>query len=249
VPRPGMDFPRGERFPPTRWSQVLLAATREATAERQGALADLCGSYWDPLYAFARHMGYSADDARDLTQGFFAVLLEKEYLQEADRKRGKFRSFLLAAFKHYIANENDRARARKRGGGQTPLAIEPHAAEEWYRAEPADDRTPEKIFELRWALTVLHRALARVRAEYAARGQREYFAHLEGVLMGEERAIPYGRIAAELGTSEGALRVAAHRLRQRFRAQLRSEVGQTLADPQQADEEIRYLLAAVGRRG
>lgn len=236
------------RFPTTRWSMVMLAATREPTVECVEALASLCASYWYPLYAFARHLGYKVEDAQDLTQGFFARVLEKNYLQEFEKERGRFRSFLLAAFKHYLANERHRALAQKRGGRREVLPLDFEDAESRYHREPADIQTPERIYERRWALTVLDRALAQVGEEYTAAGRRNYFDRLQFLLTGEPRSHPYSRIAAELETSEGALRVAVHRLRRRFREALRREVGETLADPAENEDEIQHLIAAVGRR-
>jgi RNA polymerase sigma-70 factor (ECF subfamily) len=238
----------GARFPTTRWSLVVLAGRREPTAECEDALASLCANYWYPLYAFARHLGYPVEDAKDLTQGFFARLLEKNYLREFRRERGRFRTFLLAAFRHYLANEHHRAQAQKRGGCQAVLSLDFEDAEGRYRREPADVQTPERIFERRWALTVLDRALVRVGEEYNATGRREYFDRLRGLLTGEPQQFSYGQMAAELETSEGAMRVAVHRLRRRFREALQTEVAETVADPTETEDEIQYLIAAVGRR-
>ena len=239
---------RAARFPTTCWSLVVLAARREPTAECADALASLCASYWYALYAFARHLGYQVEDAKDVTQGFFACLLEKNYLREFNRERGRFRTFLLAAFRHYLANERHRAQAHKRGGRREVLSLDFEDAEGRYRLEPADIQTPERIFERRWALTVLDRALARVGEEYAATGKRDYFDRLRCFLTGEPRPFLYGQMAAELQTSEGAMRVAVHRLRRRFRQALQTEVAETVADPAETADEIQYLIAVVGRR-
>ena len=237
---------RAVRFPTTRWSLVVLAGRREPTAECEDALASLCASYWYALYAFARHRGYPAEDAKDLTQGFFVRLLEKNYLREFKRERGRFRTFLLAAFRHYAANEYHHAHAQRRGGDRAALSLDFEDAEGRYRHEPVDVETPERIFERRWALTVLDRALARVGNEYAA-GRRAYFDRLRCFLTGEPREFPYGQIASELETSEGAVRLAVHRLRRRFREALQAEVAETVADAAETEDEIQFLIAAVGR--
>ena len=238
---------RAARFPTTRWSLVVLASRRDPTAESEDALAGLCASYWHALYAFARHLGYPVEDAKDLTQGFFVRLLEKNYLREFKQERRRFRTFLLAAFQHYVANEHHRAQAQKRGGGHAAFSLDFEDAEGRYRQEPADVQTPERIFERRWALTVLDRALARVGKEYAA-GKRAWFDRLRCFLTGEPRQFPYGKVASELETSEGAVRVAVHRLRRRFREALQAEVAETVADAAEADDELQFLIKAVGRR-
>ena len=236
---------RAGRFPTTRWSLVVLAGRREPTAECEDALAKLCEGYWYALYAFARHLGYPVEDAKDLTQGFFARLLEKNYLREFQPERGRFRTFLLAAFRHYAANEHHRAQAQKRGGGCAALSLDFEDAEGRYRQEPADVETPQRIFERRWALTVLDRALARVGKEYAA-GKRAWFDRLRCFLTAGPREFPYSQIASELDTSEGAVRLAVHRLRRRFREALQAEVAETVADAAETEDEIQFLIAAVG---
>jgi RNA polymerase sigma-70 factor (ECF subfamily) len=236
--------PGRRRFATTRWSQVLAAGQAEA-GDSQEALSRLCESYWYPLYAYVRRWGYDADQAQDLTQEFFARLLEKHYLRAVDPSRGRFRSFLLAALKHFLANERDRADAIKRGGRATVLPLELENAEGRYSLEPPDVETPETIYERRWALTLLERTLVRLSREFEAAGKQALFGRLEGYLTGEQETLAYGALAAELGMSEGAVKVMIHRLRRRFGALLREEVGETVSTPAEVDDEIRELFRAL----
>ncbi len=238
---------RAAQFPTTRWSLIVLARKRDTTTECEDALASLCASYWYSLYAFARRLGYTVEDAKDLTQGFFVRLLEKNYLLQFERERGRFRTFLLAAFRHYVANEYDRARAEKRGGGYRTLSLDFDDAEVRYRHEPVDPQTPERIYERRWALTVLDRALDRVAGEYGM-GRRAWFDRLQPFLAAEAHELSCTRIAAELETTENAVRVALHRLRRRFREALRAEVAETVANTEETEDEIHFLFTAVGGR-
>lgn len=223
----------------------MLAAGRKSTSRSRQALAVLCENYWYPLYAYIRRRGYDAEEARDLTQDFFAKLLEKNYLQEADRERGKFRSFLLAALKHFLANQYDRGHAQKRGGGQSPIPIDIDNAESKYKLEPSHDMTPEKIYERRWALILLDRVLTQLRAEFAAAGQLERFNCLKGFLTGEN-TVAYSQAAAELSMTEGAVKTAVHRLRRRYGEILRSEISQTIENPTDLEDEIKGLFSALG---
>jgi RNA polymerase sigma factor (sigma-70 family) len=232
-------------FATTHWSMVV-AAGGKATARSQEALARLCEAYWYPLYVYVRRWGHAADEAQDLTQEFFARLMEKGYLRQADPDRGRFRSFLLAALKHFLANERDRAGAQKRGGGRPPLPLEIEGAEGRYSLEPADPETPEKIFERRWALTLLDKVLSRLREDYHQTGKGALFDLLKDLLTAGKADEPYARLGAELGMSEGAVKVAVHRLRRRFGELLREEIAQTVADPRDIDDEIRYLFKALG---
>jgi RNA polymerase sigma-70 factor (ECF subfamily) len=232
------------RFATTHWSLVLAARDR-AEPGAADALGSLCALYWYPLYAYVRRGGYGADEAHDLTQEFFARLLEKDFLAGVDRGKGKFRSFLLAACKHFLANERDRDRARKRGGGRPILSLDAAGADSRYRAEPADELTPEKLFERRWALALLEGILHRLRLEHAVRGKGEVFDRLRGFLVGERQPGGYTGAAADLGLTEGAIKVAVHRLRQRYRELLREEIGRTVHDPGSIDEEVRALFAAL----
>lgn len=239
------DQDRGGRFMTTRWSVVLAAGARNSPRSEE-ALAALCQAYWYPLYVYVRRRGHSADEALDLTQEFFARLLEKHYLRQADVERGRFRSFLLAAFKHFLANERDRASAQKRGDGLPALPLEVETAEGRYRREPADHETPERVFERRWALTMLDRVLAALRNEYHASGRAELFERLEDLLTAGKSEEPYSRLGATLGMSEGAVKVAVHRLRRRFGDLLREEIAQTVPSVDEVDDEIRYLFRVLG---
>jgi RNA polymerase sigma factor (sigma-70 family) len=233
------------RFATTHWSLIVAAQGGTAT-EAHEALADLCRTYWYPLYAFIRRQGHSADEAQDLTQEFFTRLLEKDFLAAVDRDKGKFRSFLLATCKHFLANAHDRAHARKRGGDRQSLSIDFRDADGRYAHEPAHGETPERLFERRWALALLDRVLARLRSDYEAAGKGRLFEALKSRLTGGAGAAPYARLAAGLGLTEGAVKVAVHRLRQRYRELLHEEIAQTLDDPAQVGEEIRDLFAALG---
>jgi RNA polymerase sigma factor (sigma-70 family) len=242
---PGDAAPAGGRqFATTRWSQVL-AAGGDPTPGSQEALARLCELYWRPLYAYVRRWGHDADQAQDLTQEFFSRLLEKHYLRAADPSRGRFRSFLLASLKHFLSNERDRAAAVKRGGRATVLPLEFETAEGWYVREPPDDDTPERVYARRWALTLLERTLDRLRREFDAAGKQKLFSRLEGHLTGEQDVAPHAELAAELGMSEGAVKVTVHRLRRRFGALLREEIAETVSEPEQVDEEIRELFRSL----
>jgi RNA polymerase sigma factor (sigma-70 family) len=234
------------RFASTRWSMVA-AAGRKESAEARAALAELCQTYWYPLYAYARGRLARPDDAQDLTQDFFAQLLEKDYLQDADPRRGKFRSFLLTAFQRFLAKEHARSTAQKRGGHRRPLSLEFQHGEHRYRHEPADLTTPETLYERRWALTLLEQALARLRQEFTASGKERLFEALKGTLTGDGTDEPYERIGRDLGLSESAIKTAAHRMRRRFRELLRAEVAQTVAAPEEVEDELRDLFAAVRR--
>jgi RNA polymerase sigma-70 factor (ECF subfamily) len=230
-------------FRTTRWS--LIAAARDpAEPESRQALAELCNLYWYPLYAFIRRNGHDADASQDLTQQFFTQLLDKHGIVGADRAKGRFRSYLLGACRHFLANEFDRATAAKRGGGQLVLSLDFPDAERRYGAEPADNRTPEQLFERRWALTLLDRTLAELQAEYAATGNGPLFERLKESLTGDGPA--YALVAAELAMTEGAVKIAAHRLRQRYRERLRETIADTVDSPDEVEDEIRSLFAALG---
>ncbi|HEY1859313.1 MAG TPA: sigma-70 family RNA polymerase sigma factor [Gemmataceae bacterium] len=236
--------PLAGQFVTTHWSVVLAAGDRESAVAR-AALADLCAAYWHPLYAFVRRLGYNAEQSQDLTQEFFTRLLEKDYLKAVDRERGKFRTFLLASFRHFLANEYDRATAQKRGGGKAILSLDFRASEERNRMEPAHALTAEKLYERRWALALLEQALARLRREFASSGRGDLFEALKVFLTGEKANVSHEQLARRLGMSEGAITVAVHRLRQRYREVLREEIGRTVNDPAEIDGEIRDLFAAL----
>jgi RNA polymerase sigma factor (sigma-70 family) len=235
---------RASNFPTTSWSLVLAAAA-DPSADSRTALASLCKIYWPPIYAFIRRNGYDRDQAQDFTQAFFAVLLEKNYLGDADPQRGRFRAFLLTAVKHFLANEWDRAHALKRGGSQIAVSIDPMQAESWYVPEAVDERTPESLFERRWALSLLEQVMVKLLVEFAGMGKAAYFDKLSHFLNGDPVANGYEALAAELGVSPGALRVAVHRIRRRYRELLRAEIAETVSTPAEIDEEIRFLLSAL----
>lgn len=231
-------------FAATRWTLVLSAARGSDTPRAAAALAELCRIYWYPLYAFLRRRGHSAHEAEDLTQEFFARLLDKHFLADVDPRKGKFRSFLLVALQHFLANERDRARAQKRGGGQAVVSLDGLTAETRYHLEPADELTPERLFEKQWALTLLEQVLTQLHAEFAADGKTDLFQNLKGYLTGAATS-PYAEVAARMGLTEGAVKVAVHRLRRRYREVLRAEIAHTVSDPSEIDDEIRYLLQCV----
>jgi RNA polymerase sigma factor (sigma-70 family) len=235
----------GRPFATTHWS-VVLAAGHGDQPDSEAALAALCEAYWYPLYCYIRRRGHGADEAQDLTQEFFATLLEKESLRAADPHRGRFRSFLLASMNHFLANQRRRQLAQKRGGGRAPLSLDFPSAESRLSREPWHDLTPEKAYERRWAMTLLERGLSKLRQEYVDGGNAALFDRLSIFLAGD-RGPAHRDIAAELGMTQGAVKVAVHRLRGRCRQQLRYEVAQTVAAGQDVEDELRDLLAAVGR--
>jgi len=237
-------LPRGLVFATTRWTLVLRAGDSESP-QHADALNELCGMYWYPLYAFARRQGASPPDAQDLTQGFFASLLERNYLDQADPRRGRFRSFLLGAFKHFLSHRRDYERAAKRGGGRVHISLDEAAAESRYRLEPRTDLSPDKLYERAWAKTVLSRVKDGLRAQFERAGKRDRFEELQSCLPGDYEQRPYSEIAARLGMSEGALRVELHRLRAAYRALLRSEIAQTVTTVAEIDEELRHLIEAM----
>ena len=209
------------------------------------ALETLCTNYWYPLYAYVRRQGHGQHDAQDLTQAFFARLLEKNYLADVQREKGRFRSFLLASLKHFLANEWDRERALKRGGGRKLIALDDDSAESRYRLEPKDDLSADKIYERRWALTLLDKVLNTLRAEYEQGGKAEAFEILKPYLSAGRTSVSYAHAAEKLGMNEGAVKVAVHRLRKRYRELLRAEIAQTVSTASEIEAEIRYLFAAL----
>src|SRR2546422_4378518 len=231
-------------FATTHWS-VVVAASDQNSPEKVDALEKLCRAYWYPLYVFIRRQGYDPPDAQDLTQGFFTRLLEKNYLAQADRQKGRFRSFLLAALKHFVSDEQDKAKAQKRGGGQALISLDDQTAEKRYRVEPADIMSAEKLFERRWALTLLEQARARLRDEYVTAGNAEFYDELKVLETGEKSMVTYAELAVRLGTTESAIKSAAPRLRRRYAELVREEVAHTVNSPSEIDEEIRYLIAVI----
>lgn len=209
------------------------------------AMATLCETYWYPLYAFARRRGLSADDAADLTQDFFGRLLRRDFLQTADPQRGRFRSFLLTIFKRYMGHQQQRDQAVKRGGGKRIFSLDPADGEQRYRFEPVEHCTAEQLYERRWAMTLLGNVLARLRQEYSDRGQAEFFQSARPWLTGDDAAGNYAAVSDRLAMSEGALRVAVFRLRDRYRELLRQEVAGTVSDPDSVDDELLRLRRAL----
>jgi RNA polymerase sigma-70 factor (ECF subfamily) len=238
-------FAASHRFATTRWTLVCAAAAPQRDANSRAALSSLCQTYWYPLYAFIRHRGHDADAAGDLTQGFFATLLEKNYLADADRSRGRFRTFLLASLKHYLANEHDRAARLKRGGGKPVIPLDRDDAESRYRAEPSHDLTPDRLFERRWAITLLDQVLSQLREDYGHEGKQTLFDALKGALTCSDDADSYAQVAREQGMTEGAVRVAVHRLRKRYRQRLREAIADCVESEQDIDDEIRSLFEAL----
>jgi RNA polymerase sigma-70 factor (ECF subfamily) len=231
-------------FGRTHWS-VVVAARGEDSPDARAALEKLCRNYWLPIYAFVRRQGHSPHDAQDLTQEFFARLLGRNFLSAVDRSKGKFRSFLLGAVKHFLANEWDRARAQKRGGSNTLIPIDAASAETACWMEPTDNSSADRIFERRWAMALLDQVLRRLREEYVRLGKEELFEQLKPVLTETSLAVRYAGIALRLGSSEGAVKVAVHRLRLRYRELLRAEIAETVASEAEIDDEIRSLFAAL----
>jgi RNA polymerase sigma factor (sigma-70 family) len=233
-----------DRFSTTHWS-LLARAADKADPLSPAALETLCRRYWFPLYAFVRREGHGEHDAQDLTQAFFAQVLEKNGLNDLDPRRGRFRSYLLAALKHFLSNARDFAKAAKRGGGKTILSLDFDQAEARYALDSASFLTPEKVFHRRWALETLQAVLRRLREEWIALGKREFFAAVEDWITGDEPARTHAEVAAQLHMTEGAVKTAVHRLRRRYRELLREEIAETVADPSSVDEEIRDLFAAL----
>jgi RNA polymerase sigma factor (sigma-70 family) len=232
------------RFETTRWSMVLSARDGDST-EAFEALGALCSTYWYPLYAFIRRKGHDAEAAQDLVQGFFTKLLEKGDLAAVRQEKGKFRSFLMAACTHFLANQVDHDRAKKRGGGRSPISIDRLAAEGRYGREPTHNLTAERLFERQWALALLDNVLEALAAEMTRAGKSRQFEALRPALLGEAERTPYAQIAADLGLTEEAARAAAHRLRRRYRELLCEEVARTLDDPSDVDAEIRSLFGSL----
>ena len=235
------------RWVTTSWTQVLAAREAPTDASRL-ALESLCQAYWYPIYTFVRGQGLDAEDARDATQAYFAQLLEKDYLEDCDPARGRFRVFLMTSVRNFLSKEREKSRTWKRGGRATVLSLDADA-EGRYRDEPVDRLTPEDVFERRWALTLLERVLARLRSEHAAAGRGREFERLKPYLTGDEPTTSYREVAADLRLTESAVKTAVHRLRQQFGAALRDEIAETVADPDDVDDEVRHLLGVLAPWG
>lgn len=224
---------------------MVVAAGRSDTTRARDALGKLCQTYWLPLYAYVRRVGHSPEDAQDLTQEFFARLLERNTFAQADPERGRFRSFLLASLKNFLASEWEKARAQKRGGGAQMISLQLDTAETRCARLAAPGDTPDRAFDRQWALALLDAVLGRLRQEYTDAGREHLFVGLKDTLSGGRSEIPYRDLGAQLGMSEGAVKVAAHRLRQRYRELLREEIANTVSGPEQVEEELRQLFAAL----
>jgi RNA polymerase sigma-70 factor (ECF subfamily) len=235
-------------FATTHWS-VVLASGQNADAQASAALEELCRSYWYPLYSYVRRRGHSPEDAQDLTQQFFALFLQKEYFRLADRAKGRFRTFLLHSLHHFLINEWKRAHCAKRGGGATIFSLDAMDAEHRYAREPATTLSPERAYEKQWAATLLTRVLTKLRSDYAEAGSSRLFAELADLLWGKDGSVSFAEIGTRLGMTEGAARAAMHRLRTRYREGLRREVAQTVNEPGEVDEELRYLISVVSGNG
>jgi RNA polymerase sigma-70 factor (ECF subfamily) len=231
-------------FATTHWS-VVLAARDTASPQADTALAELCRTYWYPLYAFIRRKGHSPHDAQDLTQAFFARLLEKNYLAQADRERGRFRTYLLAALTHFLADEWDKTRRLKRGGGREMVSFDAASAEERYRLEPIDQLDAAKLYERRWVTTLFDKVLARLEEEFRDSGKGELFDSLKSSLLREETGLSYAELGEQLGLKEDAVKQAVHRMRRRYRELFREEIAQTVAGPGEVDDELKHLFAVL----
>lgn len=238
---------RHPAFVTTHWS-VVLTAGHSDTPRAQEALARLCQTYWYPLYAFARRRGHSPPDAQDLTQEFFAQFLKHNWVAGADRQRGRFRSFLLMAMKRFLANEWDKVKTLKRGGQVRLVPLQFDTAETRYSQEPADTSTPEQVFEKQWALTLLESVLNQLRTEDAGQGKAVLFDTLKPCLIGSRESQPYAALAGGMGMTEGAVKVAVSRLRERYRERLKAEIAHTVASPAEVDEELHHLFRVLARR-
>ena len=242
---PASGFPPSDWFTTTHWSVVLAAGSSESPTAKE-ALEQLCETYWYPLYVFVRRLGYSPEDAQDSTQAFFERVLERNYFGQADCDKGRFRAFLLAALKHFLSDQRDRARAAKRGGGHTILSLDAESAEERYRLEPVDSVTPDKLYERRWAYTLLERARTRLREEHASSGKRDLYEQLTALEAAGKTGLTYSEVSERLGLTESGVKAAVRRFRQRYGALLRAEIAQTVATAAEIEEEIRYLMAVIG---
>jgi len=234
-----------DQFPQTRWSMVLAARDASDGPRAAAALNEICQSYWFPLYVYIRRRGYSDHDAEDLTQGYMAALIQRDYLAQADRDKGKLRSFLLTTLKHFLSDEYARANALKRGGGTTQISIDASAAEERYAMEPADEDSPDRLFEKRWALTLLDNVLASLRQEYAKTGKANLFDALQKFLAWNSGGDAYRDVAAQLGMKESAVRVAIFRLRRRYGEMLSAQVADTVTSDEDIAAELDYLFSLL----
>jgi RNA polymerase sigma-70 factor (ECF subfamily) len=223
----------------------VLAAGQRSSPDSDKALESLCRAYWYPLFAYVRRRAPNAHEAQELTQEFFARLLEKNFVAQADPKRGAFRSFLLTAFKHFLSKEWDKAKAKKRGGGRDPIPLDFFGGQSRFSAEPCEHLTAEQAYDRQWAVTLLDRVMDRLREEFVRGGKGQQFDPLKGFLIGEHSGLTYKDVADGLGVTEGTVKMTVHRMRQRYRKLLRSEIAQTVASPEDVDDEIRSLFAIL----
>ncbi|MCP5524214.1 MAG: sigma-70 family RNA polymerase sigma factor [Verrucomicrobiales bacterium] len=237
----------GARFSPTHWS-VVLTAQASGSPGADAAWETLAGTYWYPVYAFLRRQGWSQHDAEDLTQGFFLHLLEHRTLERVTREKGRFRSFLLSCLKYYVADHRAYQQRQKRGGGRTLIALDSIGAEERYRLEPRDHRTPEQLFERRYALAVLDRVLDRLREEQTGAEHTQFFEALQPFLVAREGCETYAALAARLGRSEEAVKKAVQRMRRRYQELFREEIARTVSSPEEGEDELRHLRYVVSNR-
>ena len=232
------------QFTTTRWS-VILTAGGEDMEQAERALAELCRAYWYPLYAYARRQGADEHDAQDLTQSFFESIIRRNDLTKVHPKKGRFRSWLLNCMKHFMLNEWKKARRLKRGGQYNIVSLDADEAEERYRREPADTLSADRIFERRWALTVIENALDRLESEYESAGKGDLFQLLKNTITGDDEKVRYAEIAEQVGLSEGGVKTAVHRLRKRQRELIRAAVMETVSTASEADEELRHLMGVL----
>ncbi len=240
-----LDLTGPAQFGRTQWSLVLAAAGKKDAALAEQSMEKLCRVYWLPLYTYIRRQGENPHDAQDLTQEFFARLLEKDFLGSVEPSKGRFRSFLLASLKNFLSNQRARARAQKRGGGESPLSLDFSNAETSIGLQAAVDQTPEKAFEKRWALTLLEQSLARLRQEYFDRGKEDLFEQLKTTLTEGRGSVGYAKLAERLGMNEASVKMAVHRLRQRYREVLRAEIAVTVAQESEVEDELRQVFRAL----
>jgi DNA-directed RNA polymerase specialized sigma24 family protein len=233
------------QFSTTRWSMVLAAGRHSLDADQ--ALATLCETYWYPLYAYARRRVAQISEAQDLTQSFFATLLEKDYVQPAAPERGRFRSYLLTAFQHFLSKEWEKAKAQKRGGGKLPIRLDFSDSDSRWHLEPCTHLTADQLYERQWAVAVLHRVMDRLAAEFTQDGKAKQFESLKGFMIGDHGEHTYDDVAKELGTTAAAAKMAASRMRRGYRRLLRDEIAQTVASPEEVDQEIRDLFATLSK--
>ena len=232
-------------FTTTHWSVVLSAGQRQSSE----ALEALCRTYWYPVYAYIRRKGLATEDAKDATQGFFVTLLERQSLQSASPDKGRFRSYLMSAVNYFLADEHAKAMTQRRGEGRMPVELDALEAEERYRLEPGVLPSPEHLYDRRWAMTILERALKRLAEEYRETQRAALFEAIQGFLTSDPPSASYAQIASRLDMKEGALKTTVHRLRRRYREFCREEVAQTVADPMEIDAELRYLCEVIGGGG